>query len=87
MSNERTHVIMPSAVLRDIDALVGKRGRSAFLTEIAEQEIKRRKLRAMLSRPDPIWNPKDHPELRHGAAAWVSKMRRSEERARARRRK
>jgi hypothetical protein len=78
----RTHVVLPSEVVKGIDALVGRRGRSAFLAEIAEREIKRRKLRSILDRRDPIWKAVDHPELKRGAAAWVSKMRRTEERAR-----
>ena len=78
----RTHVILPSEVVREIDALVGKRGRSAFLAEVARQEVARRKLLAILDRPGPVWRSEDHPELKHGAAAWVSKMRREEERAR-----
>ena len=84
MATTRTHVVMPSELLRGIDALVGKRGRSAFLSELAERELKRRKLFAFLDRSGPIWRSEDHPELKHGAAAWVSKMRREEERQRNR---
>ena len=82
MATTRTHVILPAEVVREIDALVGKRGRSAFLAEVARQEVTRRKLLAILDRPGPVWRSEDHPELKHGAAAWVSKMRREEERAR-----
>jgi hypothetical protein len=82
MATSRTHVILPSEVLREIDALVGKRGRSTFLAEIARQEVRRRRLLAFLDRREPAWKSKDHPELKKGAAAWVSKMRREEEQAR-----
>jgi metal-responsive CopG/Arc/MetJ family transcriptional regulator len=85
MGDTRTHVILPSAILNEIDALVGKRGRSAFLAEVAEEALKRRKLLAILERKDEIWKTKDHPELKDGAAAWVSKMRRAEGRIRAKR--
>jgi hypothetical protein len=85
MGDTRTHVILPSAVLSEIDALVGKRGRSAFLAEVAEEALKRRRLLAILDRTDEIWKTKDHPELKRGAAAWVSKMRRAEGRAREKR--
>ena len=87
MGDTRTHVILPAGVLREIDALVGKRGRSAFLAEVAEEAIKRRKLLSIFERKEPIWRSADHPELKDGAAAWVSKMRRSEERTRARKRR
>jgi len=83
MATIRTHVIFPSEVLRAIDSLVGKRGRSAFLTEVARQEIKRRRILKFLERKEPAWKIENHPELKEGAAAWVSKMRREEERARA----
>lgn len=84
MATTRTHVILPSEILREIDALVGQRGRSAFLAEVAQQEVRRRKLLAVLDRKDPAWKAKDHPELKRGAAAWVSKMRRSEQKLRDR---
>ncbi len=84
MATTRTHVLLPAEVLREIDALVGQRGRSAFLAEVAQQEVRRRKLLALLDRKDPAWKAKDHPELKRGAAAWISKMRRSEQRLRDR---
>jgi hypothetical protein len=82
MATSRTHIILPSDILREIDSLVGKRGRSAFFAEIARQEVRRRRLLAFLDRREPAWKSKDHPELKKGAAAWVSKMRREEEQAR-----
>ena len=82
MATTRTHVVLPSEVLRDIDSLVGKRGRSAFLAEVARQEIERRRVLSFLDRKEPAWKRENHPELKRGAAAWVSKMRRKEERAR-----
>jgi hypothetical protein len=84
MATIRTHVILPAEVLREIDALVGQRGRSAFLAEVAQQEVRRRKLLAVLDRDEPAWKAKDHPELKRGAAAWISKMRRSEQKLRDR---
>ena len=79
MATTRTHVVLPEELIKGIDALVGKRGRSAFLTEIATQEVKRRKLIALLSSDKPYWKSEDHPELKHGAAAWVSKMRKADD--------
>jgi hypothetical protein len=82
MATTRTHVMLPAEVLREIDALVGQRGRSAFLAEVALQEVRRRKLLALLGRKEPAWKDQDHPELKHGAAAWISKIRRSEQKLR-----
>ena len=36
--NRQAHVILPVDVVADIDKLVGKRGRSAFLIEAARDE-------------------------------------------------
>ena len=71
----RAHVILPVDVVADIDQLVGKRGRSAFLTEVARDEIQRLQQRNALRAAKGAWKDEDHPELKDGAAAWVSQMR------------
>jgi hypothetical protein len=68
-------VVLPVGLVADIDKLVGKRGRSAFLTEVAEREIKLRRQRQALRNAAGAWKDKDHPELAQGAAAWVREMR------------
>ena len=87
MATTRTHVILPAEILGEIDALVGKRGRSAFLTEIARREVQKRKLTEFLKSGKIAWKTADHPELKHGSAAWVSKMRREDEQLRLKRKK
>ncbi|MBI3698207.1 MAG: hypothetical protein HY238_25645 [Acidobacteria bacterium] len=79
MVKKRTHIVIPAAVVAEIDTLVGKRGRSRFLTEIATQEVKRLRLLRALERPTPAWKDKDHPELKAGAAAWIRKLRRQDD--------
>jgi len=59
----------------EIDRLVGKRGRSAFLAEVAREEIQRRRQRDALKAAAGLWKDKDHPELKGGSAAWVRKLR------------
>jgi hypothetical protein len=84
------HVVIPEDVVHEIDALVGKRGRSSFLASIARQEVKRRRLLGFLESPGAVWKPGDHPELERGSAAWVAAARRDDEQrdaARAGRRK
>jgi len=75
MSTKRAHVLLPEDLLREIDALVGPRGRSSFLVETARQEVRRQKLLHFLESKDSAWKNKDHPELVGGAAAWVRKLR------------
>jgi len=76
---QRAHIIIPGDLLREIDALVGPRGRSAFLLETARQEVKRRKLLRFLENEQPAWKADTHPELMGGAAAWVRQLRRQSE--------
>jgi hypothetical protein len=72
---QRAHILIPGDLLREIDALVGPRGRSAFLLETARQEVQRRKLLRFLESEHPAWKAEDHPELDGGTAAWVRQLR------------
>jgi Arc/MetJ-type ribon-helix-helix transcriptional regulator len=81
----RTHVLLPEDLVREIDALVGPRGRSAFLVETARGAVRRRKLVDFLSSDEPTWKDENHPELAEGAAQWVRKLRAESERATRRR--
>jgi hypothetical protein len=75
MSTKRTHVLLPENLLREIDALVGPRGRSSFLVETARQEVRRQKLLHFLESKDPSWKDEEHSELGDDAAAWVRGLR------------
>ena len=83
MAHQRAHIILPEALLAEIDALAGARRRSAFLAEVAAREVRRRRLLAVLSSDVPPWNPAEHPEFEKSgeAAAWVRKLRRGASRA------
>lgn len=72
---KRTHLILPVDVVADIDKLVGNRGRSAFVTEIARDEIQRRRQQNAFRAARGAWKDADHPELKDGADAWVRQMR------------
>jgi hypothetical protein len=73
--SRRAHVILPVEVVADIDKLVGKRGRSAFLTELARREIKLRHQRQVLRETFRAGKTEDHPELTQGATAWMQQIR------------
>jgi hypothetical protein len=66
-------------VVREIDTLVGSRRRSSFLTQAAERELMRLKQLKALQAAVGTWKDKDHPELKPGAAKWVEKLRRQDE--------
>jgi len=72
---KRTHIVISEQLATQIDTLVGRRGRSAFLTQAAERELMRLRQIAALKAAAGSWKDKDHPELRQGAAKWVKKLR------------
>ena len=78
--NKRTHVVLSDQLVKDIDRLVGSRQRSSFLTQAAEKELMRLRQLKALDDVAGAWKDKDHPELKRGAAKWVRKLRRENER-------
>lgn len=79
MGTKRTHIVFPADLITAIDRIVGKRGRSRFISEAARREVKRREQLDALERATGAWRDKDHPELRQGAARWVRQLRRESE--------
>ena len=79
MNTQRTHIVIPQQLVAEIDILVGKRGRSAFLTQAAEKELMRLRQLKAIEAAAGSWRDKDHPELKQGAAKWVEKMRKQDE--------
>jgi len=80
VKNKRTHIVVPAELATQIDALVGKRGRSRFFVELAEREVRRRRLLQALQEVTGAWKDEDHPELKDGAANWVERLRQEDER-------
>jgi metal-responsive CopG/Arc/MetJ family transcriptional regulator len=80
MGLHRTHVVLPEELIKQIDALVGKRGRSAFLAEIAEREIIRLRQMKMLEElsSKPTADLSETSELEN-SAEWIRKMRQETE--------
>jgi hypothetical protein len=79
MKTKRAHVLLPLDLVREIDTIVGPRGRSAFLVETAREAIRRKRMLQFLDSDEPVWKEADHPELKQGSAAWVRKLRRENE--------
>jgi hypothetical protein len=75
---KRTHILLPKDLAQEIDAIAGRRGRSAFLVETAREAVRRSKLLGFLE-SDAGWNDGEHPEVADGAGNWVRKMRRESE--------
>ena len=79
MNAKRTHVVLSDELVKDIDALVGARQRSSFISQAAEKELMRLRQIKALEAATGCWKDKDHPELKPGAAKWVDKLRRADE--------
>lgn len=76
MNARRAHIFLPEDLLREIDALVGPRGRSSFLVETARSEVRRQKLLRFLEDTEqPGWDESKHPEMAGGSAGWVRQLR------------
>ena len=72
-------MVVSEELLKEIDAFVGNRQRSSFITAAAEKELMRLRQLKALEAAAGAWKDKDHPELRQGAAKYVAKMRRQDE--------
>ena len=79
MNTKRTHIVIAQQLVAEIDTVVGKRGRSAFLAQAAQKELMRLRQLKALKAAAGSWKDKDHPELKQGAAQWVDKLRRQDE--------
>ena len=75
MKTKRAHIWLPTDLIREIDALVGPRGRSAFLAETAREAVRRRKLLKFLQSAPPLSS-----ETEPASAAWVRQLRRQSDR-------
>jgi Arc/MetJ-type ribon-helix-helix transcriptional regulator len=79
MNTKRTHVVLSEQLVKEIDALVGSRQRSRFLTQAAERELMRLRQLKAVKAATGSWKDKDHAELKRGAIEWVDKLRAEDE--------
>ena len=75
MEAHKAQFALSRELVQEIDALVGPDGRSAFLEEAAQAEVRRRQLLAFLRNPEPAWKDESHPELAEGTEPWVRSLR------------
>jgi metal-responsive CopG/Arc/MetJ family transcriptional regulator len=74
MRVKRTHIVISEELAAEIDSLVGKRGRSAFLSEAAEHELSRRRQIEALKAAAGSWKDTDHPELKQGLEKFARRV-------------
>lgn len=75
MGSQRARLALPEQLIREIDAMVGPRGRSAFLVETATAELRKRKMLEFLRSDKVAFKDEDHPEFASGTEAWVRSLR------------
>ena len=80
MASRRTHVVLATEMVAEIDSLVGKRRRSEFIAEAAAREIARRRQILAIGRAAGAWKAAHHPELAGGSARHVRRPREEGER-------
>ena len=71
----RAHIVLPEDLVEEIDDLVGRRGRSAFLVATARNELRKQRLLRFFNSDEPAWKDEIHPELKEGSLKWVRNLR------------
>jgi len=76
----RTHVVMPPALVKDVDELVGERQRSHFVSEAVEEKLRRHRLLDLFEEMAGSLKDVDIPgwETPESTAEWVRAMRRGD---------
>jgi len=59
--NQRTHIVIPQDLAQEIESLVGKRGRSQFLTSAAWKEVRRLRVLSALKTASGAWQKRLKP--------------------------
>ena len=74
----RTHIVLPRAVVADVDRLVGHRRRSQFVVDAVCEKLRREQLAAALDATAGILADADIPHWAtpEQASAWVRELRR-----------
>ncbi len=74
----RAHVVLPDDLVKGVDELVGKRGRSRFIAEAAATKLKRERLLKVLEETAGSLDVSRHPEWEtpEKVARWVRAQRR-----------
>ena len=75
MRRQQVLVPYPADVIAEVDKLVSREKRTAFLVDLAKREIKLNRQRHALRAAKGAWKSEDHPELAEGAAQWVHQIR------------
>ena len=75
----RTHVVLPEDLVKGVDDLVGKRGRSRFIAEATSEKLKKERLVKAIREGAGILDPKKYPHWStpEKTAEWLRELRRT----------
>ena len=76
MSRNRVPVALPRELTEEIDALVGQRRRSSFISDAARERLIRYKQMDAIRKFSGSLKDCDYPEWNNGSAEWVHNLRR-----------
>jgi hypothetical protein len=60
----KTHVVLDSDILDEIDKIAGKRKRSSFIEEATREKLEKERFLKVLEETKGAWSDKRHPELK-----------------------
>ncbi len=71
--NRRTNLVLPDALVEEVDRIAGPRMRSAYIAEAVEARLRRDRLREVVERTAGAWKAEDYPEFATPelVVAWV----------------
>lgn len=60
----KTHIILSSDLVEELDKIVERRKRSQFIMEAVKEKLERMKLEIALERAAGAWQDNNHPDLK-----------------------
>ena len=78
-------ISIPLELAREIDSVMGRGKRRAFVSEAAREELIRRKQSSAIRKYAGSLKDEDYPEWKNGSAEWVHNLRQEDQRIRDRR--
>lgn len=75
-----TNLSLPEDLVAEVDAVAGRRGRSAFVEQAVRDRLRRERLRHAMSAAAGAWSAQEYPEFATSEAVvrWVRERRREE---------
>ena len=60
----KAHLVIPREILEEVDKIAGKKRRSLFIAEAAQEKLARERFLITLEETKGAWANKNHPNLR-----------------------